>query len=84
MLSLGTCLLHTIIQKCLIENIDKYLNNSYVTFLEISYIHLSKDAFLNKLNKENVMDSELEDVSNCSLMSLDHPLKTDLNTVPIC
>lgn len=66
---LGTYLFHKIIQKCLIENIDKYLNNSYVHFLEISYIPLSKDAFLSKLNKENVMDSKLEDVSKCSPMS---------------
>lgn len=72
-------MLHTIIQKFLIENIDKYLNNSCVTFLEISNIPLSKGAFLSKLNKENVMDSELGDVSKCSLMDLDHPLKTDLN-----
>lgn len=79
MLSLGTYLLHTVIQKCLIENIDKYLNNSYVTFLEISNIPLSKDAFLSKLNKENVMDSELKDVSKCSLMNLDQLLKTNLN-----
>lgn len=79
MLSLGTYLLHSIIQKCLRENIDKYLNNSCVTFLEISNIPLSKDAFVSKLNKENVMDSELGDVSKCSLMNLDHPLKSDLN-----
>lgn len=79
MLSLGTYLLHTIIPKCLIENIEKYLNNSYVHFLEIPNIPLSKDAFLSKLNEENIMDSELEDVSKCSPMNLDHPLKTDLN-----
>lgn len=72
-------MLHTIIQKCLLENIDKYLNNSYVNLLEIPNIPLSKEAFLSKLNKENVMDSELEDVSKCSLMNLDQPLKTDLN-----